>query len=151
MGLRGPAPKPTELRLIHKPISKKKSFEPKPEQKTPKCPAWLDKEAKAEWRRVAPHLKSLNLITIVDGTALAAYCQAYSRWRQAEEALTKHGTVFKTPNGYIQQLPQVAIAQKYARIVRDFLHEFGLSPSARVRLNIPNSADTNNPMDEFDL
>jgi phage terminase small subunit len=47
----------------------------------------LSAEAKIEWRRVARALHRLGLLTSVDRAALAAYCQAYARWRQAEKAL----------------------------------------------------------------
>ena len=30
--------------------------------------------------------------------AFAGYCQAYSRWKEAEEFITKHGTIVKTPS-----------------------------------------------------
>ncbi len=148
MGRRGPAPKPTHLKVLagnpgKRPINED---EPKPKPIAPKCPSWLDKEAKKEWKRVAPELERLGLLTQVDGAALAAYCQAYSRWKQAEEVLSKHGLVFKTPNGYIQQLPQVAIAQKYARIMREFCHEFGLTPSSRSGMKLPSGGEE----DEFE-
>ena len=43
--------------------------------------------------------------------AFAGYCQAYARWKEAEEFITLHGTIVKTPSGYWQQVPQVSIAQ----------------------------------------
>jgi P27 family predicted phage terminase small subunit len=141
MGARGPAPKPTHLKLLEGNPGKRplNQNEPKPKPIAPKPPSWLDKEAKKEWKRVAPELERLGLLTVVDGAALAAYCQAYSRWVEAEKFLSKHGTVFKTPNGYIQQLPQVSIAQKYLQIVKSFCQEFGLTPSARSRMTLPSS------------
>ncbi len=37
---------------------------------------------------------------------------------------------------YIQQYPQVAIAQKYMALVRSFGAEFGLSPASRTRIHV---------------
>jgi P27 family predicted phage terminase small subunit len=97
--------------------------------------------AKREWKRIVPELEALGLLTCVDGAALEGYCQSYARWVEAEQFMIKHGTIFKTPNGYIQQVPQVAIAQKYLNVVKAFCAEFGLTPSSRSRLTIENKKD----------
>ncbi|KAF1084849.1 Phage terminase, small subunit [Sporotomaculum syntrophicum] len=139
MGARGPAPKPTHLKVLEgnpgrRPLNKN---EPKPKPVAPKCPAWLDKEAKHEWKRVAPELEKLGLLTIVDGTALAAYCQAYSRWVAAEKVLTTEGMTYETETGYIRQRPEVGIVQKYLNLIKLYCAEFGLTPSARSRMTLP--------------
>ncbi|GIW48995.1 MAG: terminase [Caloramator sp.] len=136
MATRGRKPKPTALKVIEgnpgkRPLNK---AEPKPENKAPKCPSWLEKEAKKEWRRMSKVLETLGILTEVDAAAFAGYCQAYARWKEAEEFLSKHGTIFKTPSGYIQQVPQVSIAQTYLKIMKDFCSEFGLTPSSRSRI-----------------
>jgi len=74
--------------------------------------------------------------------AFAGYCQAYARWKEAEEFISKHGSILKTNSGYIQQIPQVSIAQQNLKQMRNFCSELGLSPSARSRLNINNSGST---------
>lgn len=61
-------------------------------------------------------LETMGVLTQVDGAAFAGYWQAYARWKEAEEFLSKHGTIFKTPSGYIQQVPQVSIAQTYLKV-----------------------------------
>jgi P27 family predicted phage terminase small subunit len=142
MAIPGRKPKPNALRVLEgKPGHRPLRPEPKPRPVAPKCPAWLLLEAKREWRRVAPELERLGLLTVVDGTALAGYCQAYARWRQAETVLDDEGTTFKTPNGYVQVHPQVAIAQKYLQIARGFCAEFGLTPSSRGRMTLPEVDD----------
>jgi P27 family predicted phage terminase small subunit len=98
-------------------------------------------EAKREWSRIVPELERLGLLTLVDRGALAAYCQAYGRAVQAEKTLLKEGLNFTTPNGYIQQRPEVAIAQKSWQAVRAFAAEFGLTPSARSRLSVQKPED----------
>ena len=135
---RGRKPKPTELKILEgnpgkKPLNDK---EPKPEKRAPKCPSWLEPEAKKEWKRMSKVLESMGVLTQVDMTAFAGYCQAYARWKEAEEFLSKHGTIFKTPSGYIQQVPQVSIAQTYLKVMKDFCSEFGLTPAARSRIRV---------------
>lgn len=145
MGRRGPTPKPTRLRLIEGNPSKRplNRNEPKPRPVRPPCPRWLNQEAKREWRRIVPELDALGLLTIVDRAALAGYCQAYARWRQAEEAIEKYGMIGKTESGYVQQLPYVSIAQKSLQILKGFAQEFGLTPSSRSRMSVadPESDD----------
>lgn len=152
MAQRGRKPKPTALKILEgnpgkRPLNKN---EPKPEKKAPKCPAWLEPEAKKEWRRMTKTLEAIGVLTQVDATAFAGYCQAYARWKEAEEFLSKHGTIFKTPSGYIQQVPQVSIAQTYLKIMKDFCSEFGLTPAARSRICIGAGENKNDdPMEKL--
>jgi P27 family predicted phage terminase small subunit len=123
MATRGRKPKPTALKVLEgnpgkRPLNKN---EPQPERKAPRCPSWLEPEAKKEWKRMAKTLETIGVLTQVDKAAFAGYCQAYARWKEAEEFLSKHGTIFKTPSGYIQQVPQVSIAQTYLQTMKDFL------------------------------
>ena len=138
MATRGRKPKPTALKVLEgnpgkRPLNKN---EPQPEKKAPRCPSWLEPEAKKEWKRMAKTLETIGVLTQVDKAAFAGYCQAYARWKEAEEFLSKHGTIFKTPSGYIQQVPQVSIAQTYLKVMKDFCSEFGLTPAARTRIQV---------------
>ena len=136
MAQRGRKPKPTALKQLEgnpggRPLNK---YEPKPEKKAPRCPSWLEDEAKKEWKRMAKVLETMGLLTEMDMAAFAGYCQAYARWREAEEFLTQHGSMVRTPNGYLQQVPQVSIAQTNMKIMLKFCEQFGLTPSARSRI-----------------
>lgn len=148
----GPAPKPSRLRILegnpgHKALNRE---EPKPRPIAPRCPSWLAREAKREWRRVAPVLERLGLLTEVDGAALAAYCQAYARWRAAEEAVSRLGATYTTALGRLAPRPEVAMARQMMGQVRAFCAEFGLTPSARGRMSIPAVPD-DDPDNPFDV
>lgn len=99
MAQRGRKPKPTAIKVLEGNPGKRpvNSAEPKPISKAPKCPIWLEAEAKKEWRRVAKQLEQLGVLTEVDMAAFAGYCQAYARWKEAEEFISKHGSIVKTP------------------------------------------------------
>jgi P27 family predicted phage terminase small subunit len=136
MPVRGRKPKPTALRALEgnpgkRPLNGK---EPVPPMQALKCPAWLLPEAKKEWMRLAASLAAMGVLTMADAAAFAGYCQAYARWREAEEFITKHGSIFKTPSGYVQQVPQVSIAQQNLKIMQSFCGEFGLTPACRARI-----------------
>ncbi|WP_213950384.1 phage terminase small subunit P27 family [Tepidanaerobacter syntrophicus] len=152
MAMRGRKPKPTALKVLEgnpgkRPLNDK---EPQPEKKAPRCPSWLEPEAKKEWKRMAKTLEAMGVLTQVDRTAFEGYCQAYARWKEAEEFLSKHGTIFKTPSGYIQQVPQVSIAQTYLKVMKDFCSEFGLTPAARTRIKVDTEAvNSDDPMEKL--
>ena len=101
MAQRGRKPKPTAVKVLEGNPGKRSlnTGEPKPEKKAPRCPAWLEDEAKKEWRRMAKQLENLGILTEIDMAAFAGYCQAYARWKEAEEFITQHGTIVKTPSG----------------------------------------------------
>ena len=150
MAERGRKPKPTGIKELEgnpgkRPLNKN---EPKPKAKAPTCPKWLEDEAKNEWRRTAKQLEGLGILTEVDMTAFAGYCQAYARWKEAEEFITKHGAIVKTPSGYWQQVPQVSIAQTYLRIMNRFCEQFGLTPSSRSRIIADNGNSDDDDMME---
>ena len=123
-------------------------FEPVPEEKMPECPEWLEKEAKEEWDRLAVPMFRLGLLTELDMAAFASYCQAYARWKEAEEFISQHGSIVRTPSGYWQQVPQVSIAQTYMKQMGKFATEFGLTPASRSRLIA--DAGQNKPEDEME-
>ena len=136
MATRGRKPSPTAIKELEGNPGKRKinEAEPKPEKKAPPCPKWLEPEAKKEWRRLSKQLEQIGVLTEVDQAAFASYCQAYARWKAAEEFITSHGYVSMTPAGYVQQLPHVSISQTYQKIMNRCAEQLGLTPSSRSRL-----------------
>jgi P27 family predicted phage terminase small subunit len=100
------------------------------------APSHLCPAAKAEWRRLARQLTTLRILTELDRAALAAYCQAYGRWAEAERKLRETPMLLKLPSGYVQQNPWLSIAHKQLELMHKYLTEFGLSPVARSRISI---------------
>lgn len=147
----GRKPVPSNLKVLRgnpgrRPINQN---EPKPEPIAPKCPSHLDKIAKREWRRIAPELERIGLLSRIDMAALAAYCQAYARWVKAEKAVQKHGMLIKTPNGYPVMSPFLLVASKAIEQMKSFLVEFGMSPSSRSRINIPGGEKEEDEFEAF--
>ncbi len=93
----GRKPKPAALRELtgnagHRPIPVELDFTA---AGPIKMPSWLDKDAKAEWRRIVKALSDLDLLKATDVGVLASYCIAYSRWVAAERKIAAEGTVIK--------------------------------------------------------
>ncbi len=103
----------------------------------PRCPAHLSDAARKEWRRLATPLHAAGILTLADRAALAAYCQAYARWVEAEKRLAETPTLLKTPNGHVQQSPWLSVANKQLELMGRYMSELGLTPSARRRIDMP--------------
>jgi len=92
---------------------------------------------------VGPELAACGVLTALDRAAFAAYCQAYGRWRQAEEALAlfaekdtaTKGITIKTTNGNVIQNPLVGVASKAMADMVRYGNELGLTPSSRARVD----------------
>jgi P27 family predicted phage terminase small subunit len=108
--------------------------EPKPPQECPPCPAHLDDAAKAEWDWITKHLLDIGVLTVIDKAALAAYCQAYSRWSAAEETVRKTGLVLKSAEGNFYTNPYLAVVNKALQQMHSFLSEFGMTPASRTKI-----------------
>lgn len=139
MGKRGRKPKPTVLKILagnpgRRPLNDQ---EPKPSSSPVRCPAWLDDEAKKKWRALVPELKRLGLLTLVDGDALAAYCQAWAEFRAATEQISKEGRTATLENGRVLSHPAVAQQRSAMQVIRQFSQLFGLDPSSRSALKAP--------------
>jgi P27 family predicted phage terminase small subunit len=80
------------------------------------------------------HERVIPVLTMVDRAGLAAYCQAYGRWVEAEERLRATPPLVKTPSGYVQQSPWLSIANKQLELMGRYMAEFGMTPASRSRL-----------------
>ena len=75
-------------------------------------PSWLGPDAKREWKRVVGELTKAGMLTNLDRTALAAYCEAFQDWVNAIRIVRKEGLTFVRANGSIGQHPAVVIRDK---------------------------------------
>jgi len=154
----GRKPVPTNLRILRgnptgKPINQN---EPKPKipSSCPKPPLILkgNKQARKEWNRVAPQLYELGLLSELEVPMLANYCQLWSRLMEVNDRINElqnnpikdeesgivHADhlIVTSPKGYAQQNALIGIYNTTAKEMRAIMIEFGMSPSARSRMNI---------------
>lgn len=161
-GTRGPLPKPTALKLLEGNPGKRAldlSAGINPRVEIPSPPKHLSKEALREWKRITPLLEELGLISGLDRTALALYCQAQGRLYELENAfaakvkllvdqqgLDYAEAVYQvshavTPSGYAQQSVITQLIKSSREQVNRYLMHFGLSPAARGRVQASNYVD----------
>jgi len=168
MGQRGPKPLPKNVLALRGNTAYLQNRDSggaiEPEIDIPGCPRHLMPEARKEWKRVAVQLEVLGLVSHIDRTALALYCQEYAWWVWHEEGLQRDvkiaaekaaafladpanqdkpwiggdGFQLPTPNGGWTYNPHWVARNKHALMVDRFLANFGMSPSARGRVTASN-------------
>jgi P27 family predicted phage terminase small subunit len=118
MGLRGPAPKPTAIRIIDSNPGKRplNGREPQPDAVEPRCPDHLDKDARKEWRRLVPILLRMRVLTEADGYSLANLCQAYSTMAKAQQKAQRHWAAAQDAERLCTTEP---VAQRSEHVRRD--------------------------------
>lgn len=144
MGRRGPAPTPTPILTLRGSTlatDRRRQREVKPPTGAPPCPDWLDADSQAAWKALVPTLELMGILTKVDSNALARYCKLWSRWRKMEAFIDEKGEMYplKGDDGKVkcfQQWPQVAISTKLAQQLTRLEQEFGMTPSARSRIQV---------------
>jgi P27 family predicted phage terminase small subunit len=146
----GPPPKPTALKKLqgnpgHRLLPQN---EPQPELGIPTRPEWLLTEAKREWNRVVPELARLGLLAKVDRALIAAYCQCWARYVEAQKDIAENGSTFTTDKGYEGPRPSVGIATKTLEKLSMLSAKFGFTPSDRSRLRAP-EVERKDPFEEF--
>lgn len=152
-GRTGRLRKPTALRLIEGEKNKDRinKNEPKPRPITPDPPAGMDRYASAEWKRMAPILGRLGLLTEVDGAALAAHCKLHSLDIQTSKALKECGDkllTYKTTvdmdggtNIEAKVNPLVTLQLKIIAQKRVYLNDFGMNPASRAKISVPGAGE----------
>jgi P27 family predicted phage terminase small subunit len=138
---------PTNLRVLRGNPGKRPlpQNEPKPERPPgpPEPPDFLDAYAAKEWRRIAPELWALGLLTRIDVAHLAGYCYSFSQWKTAAQTLRRmgandpvmHGQLVKSgESGGASPNPLIWVARSALKDMIRYGAEFGLSPASRAGL-----------------
>jgi len=155
--MRGRKPKTTAARRLSGNAGKRplNTAEPQPPTAAADAfdapPAELDGQtiALAEWRRLAPMLRTIKQITDADRSALIALCLEWGRYIEATQKTLTLGLVVKTPTGYPITNPYISIATKALAGCARIWPELGLTPSSRSRVKT-DQPSTVDPFAEFD-
>lgn len=151
--MRGRKPHPTALKALLGFPGKRKpnTDEPQPTvTPSPRAPSWLSKDAKKEWRRLAPILGAIGVLTTTDTDALAGYCEAWATWKDATAKMREFGLVLKHPTAGKPPFvsPYVKIQHNAMTQMRGLLVEFGMTPSSRARIHVAPQEQAS-PLDRF--
>lgn len=99
--------------------------EPKPKLGA-KPPSWLPEKAREVWRRPAPRLLRLGLLTVVDGEALALLCAH----------LATAGEMMRAGQ---------PVTRRLSAEIRHFFAAFGLTPGDRSKVTSSNPPEAPDP------
>jgi P27 family predicted phage terminase small subunit len=110
------------------------------------CPAHLRGRARSTWNRWKRELEIMDLDSRCDAEMLEGACVHYARAVKADLQIEKEGIIVREPvivNGHahstltrVKKHPAVAVSNAAWDKVKGFCSEFGLSPSARMRLQV---------------
>jgi phage terminase small subunit len=117
MGKRGPAPKPTAIRVLEGNAGKIAINEHEPEPLTgiPSRPVWLSERAEQHWDELVPQLDYMRVLTQADMTALGLLCDALGEWREKRDTNSRE-------------------AAEAMRRAMSLMGRFGLTPADRTKI-----------------
>jgi phage terminase small subunit len=156
----GPPKKPSKLKELEGNPGKRAlpAKEPKPQLALPSCPSFIKGPGRKEWKRIAPELLQLGLLTRLDRAALTAYCIAWGQLEEVEHELARakkanremnrlrkknpnlkamdtNGMVSITSNGNSVIEPLLSVRKQALEQMHKFLIEFGMTPASRSRIS----------------
>ncbi len=129
-------PLPTRLKIFKGTNQKCRSNpdEPMPDNDSIIMPDHLNKKEQKVWTHVVDQLVAAGIMTNIDQHGMEMYCEAYAKWRDANDKLKSLGMIVKAPSGYPIPSPYLSISNKAFEQLRQMMTEFGMTPSSRSRI-----------------
>lgn len=94
-----------------------------------RCPKWLDPAARAVFEETKKRLKGLQLLDNADAELLAIYSDAVAKYRHMSRLLGNAREAGSMVND-----EDVKNCQSWARLIKAYAAELGLTPTSRARL-----------------
>lgn len=147
----GRRPLPTRLKVLQGTAQpcRMNPDEPEPEDDSIEKPFELSPVADKHWDKVIKELRAAKMITNVDSTALAMYCEVFAQWHDAMQKVKKYGSVIKNQKGHPAQSPYMRVAFGAQNQMRQMMTEFGMTPSSRSKVSVAETTDGSNPWDDI--
>lgn len=134
----GPARKPEALASLEgNPGKRDYGDTPKPKEGAPTPPHWLKAESLAEWGRIVPELESIGLLSVVDRASLTAYVTSWATFAECAQDIEERGVMVPGRDGDLVKNPSVAMQRDALAQIKIWCTEFGLTPSARAKMQLP--------------
>ena len=141
MSTTGPKPKPTEIKRLQGNPGKRalNGDEPKP-QLPVKRPRGLAAPVRKVWDEVAPDLERARVLTGWDAFSLRLMAEHYTIAIEAVTQLRTDGLTVEGRDGP-KKNPAATVFKENAVAAVRVMTEFGMTPSSRSRLQIPEGAE----------
>jgi len=134
----GPKPTPTAIKkkLGNPGHRKLNDREPIAPNGVIACPQYLTGPARSEWFRLRPILDKMGTLKPVDRNILAAYCQAYGRYVEAEKVLKEKGPLYLTKSDNVITSPMLWVSNKAVEQMLKLGAELGIGAATRSRIQV---------------
>ena len=142
----GPGRKATALKVLSGNPGKRPLpvNEPKPQTDlSTTAPAWLDRSAKVEWKKVRGWMHG-EVIKDCDQAVAALYCQAMSDVKRLTRLIRKEGEVVVYDSGAVARNPLSICLREAKETLLKCAMQMGLTPSSRTRISIPKGKESKN-------
>lgn len=137
MGKRGPAPKPTHLKVLSGTREDRLNRdEPTPGEGVVAPPVELPEDAMAVWNRLAPDLIRKRVLTAWDVDAFAEFCRTVAIYNRAAREVESLPLTAKGAAGGVTVQPAFRVMQATAQMMRSTGQRFGLTPGDRAALKV---------------
>jgi P27 family predicted phage terminase small subunit len=123
---------------------------PSPPTGEPVRPDTLKGEARAEWDRMVVRLTASQTLSTVDDAALYVYCRVFADAERLQRAVDALDSPFfdkvSVDGAGVEHIepkvhPGFAQLRSYRQALRQFLVEFGLTPSSRSRVKLADTTE----------
>lgn len=111
--------------------------DPVPIMELPDPPDWLGQYGVREWHRVGEHLIANHLLTEADLLTFTAYCANVDMLVEATLEIQSRGMTIMGARGPVRN-PALATFAAATTSLRSLAAEFGMTPSSRARIRLPN-------------
>lgn len=96
------------------------------------APKSLTPKARTVWRRLAPKLDALGVLTDIDVEVFERYCETQVRWRVLNRWLQTH----ENCEGVMRIHAKATLANRLSLEMLKFECEFGMTPASRTRIAV---------------
>lgn len=132
----GPRPTPTRLRLLHGARQRDLNpHEPIPRSGKIETPDFLSADVRVIFEYIVAELEHMNIDAPSDRDAIVALAEAVDKHRKASALLARSPMLVQGQKGTLVRNPALMIQRDAAHLIRQYAQEFGLTPSARARID----------------
>ncbi len=153
MGKRGPKPAATDLKVLSGTYRADRDKEtPKPAPLMPEPPEWLPDGAKDIYRKQAPGLVRLGVLTAIDADEFGRLCLYTLRQAQCETYIEKTGLLIASAregDGHRVKNPIYQLARDYGAAASKLADKFGLNAVSRNNISVTTEAPELDEMEKL--
>lgn len=117
-----------------------------------RCPTYLTKEAKREWKRVIKLYREMqvDILSDLDKSTLVIYCEAWSVYKKAQETWSKYNQVV-AGNPEAQRVLDrcLNVMEKQQRQISSLAEQLCLTPVGRARMGTAKAKNEPSEIEKF--